>query len=77
LDLGTDAVGQAMLRRCGIQPYLVFIAVESEEQTEEDIQIVHELVGLCIKNTQTIILAVFQASNDIENQRIISKLTPG
>ncbi|KAK4073273.1 hypothetical protein Purlil1_13112 [Purpureocillium lilacinum] len=47
------------------------ISVENDEQTEEDIDAVHDMVASYLRNTRTIILAVLQASNDMANQPII------
>ncbi|KAL4863060.1 P-loop containing nucleoside triphosphate hydrolase protein [Aspergillus spectabilis] len=47
------------------------ISVASEEQTEEDINTVHSITASYLQSSQTIILAVAQASNDIANQGII------
>ncbi|KAK5125902.1 hypothetical protein LTR08_005032 [Meristemomyces frigidus] len=49
------------------------ISVASEEQTDEDVNIVQTLVDSYMQNTRTIILAVVQAGNDIANQGIIQK----
>ena len=49
------------------------ISVGNEEQTEEDVQTVHNLVDSYVQNRRTIILAVVQATNDIANQGIIQK----
>ncbi|KAH0266898.1 dynamin GTPase, partial [Aureobasidium melanogenum] len=49
------------------------ILVPNEEQTEDDVDIVHDLVDQYLKNPRTIILAVVQAGNDIANQGIIRK----
>lgn len=49
------------------------IAVVNEDQTEADVQAVHDLVDGYVQNTRTIILAVVQANNDIANQAIIQK----
>lgn len=50
------------------------ISVESEEQTEHDVQMVHDLIGTYVANDRAIILAVVQAGNDIANQGIIKKV---
>jgi GTPase SAR1 family protein len=47
------------------------ISVASEEQTEEDINTVHNIAETYLQSSRTIILAVVQASNDIANQGII------
>ncbi|KAJ6439095.1 dynamin GTPase [Purpureocillium lavendulum] len=47
------------------------ISVANDEQTEEDIDAVHDMVASYLQNTRTIILAVLQASNDMANQPII------
>jgi hypothetical protein len=47
------------------------IAVSSEEQSEEDVDAVHEMVTTYLQSSRTIILAVLQASNDMANQPII------
>ncbi|EHK49618.1 hypothetical protein TRIATDRAFT_50358 [Trichoderma atroviride IMI 206040] len=47
------------------------ISVANEEQTEEDVQAVHNMVNGYLKNSRTIILAVLQAGNDMANQPII------
>lgn len=49
------------------------ISVPSEEQTDNDVDTVHNLVNSYAKNPRTIILAVVQAGNDIANQTIIKK----
>lgn len=49
------------------------IKVANEEQTDEDVQVVQNLVDSYLSNPRTIILAVVQASNDIANQAIIQK----
>ena len=49
------------------------ISVANEDQTEEDVQTVHNLVNSYVENPRTIILAVVQAGNDIANQPIIQK----
>jgi hypothetical protein len=49
------------------------ISVANEEQTEDDVQVVHNLVDTYVQNPRTIILAVVQANNDIANQGIIQK----
>ena len=49
------------------------IAVANEEQTEADVQAVHDLVDSYVQNMRTIILAVVQANIDIANQGIIQK----
>ncbi|KFZ18620.1 hypothetical protein V501_01116 [Pseudogymnoascus sp. VKM F-4519 (FW-2642)] len=49
------------------------IAVENDEQTEEDIALVDALVDAYLKSSRTIILAVVQANNDIANQSIIRR----
>lgn len=49
------------------------ISVPNEEQTEDDVQIVQDLVDSYLASPRTIILAVAQASNDIANQGIIQK----
>ena len=49
------------------------ISVPNEEQSDEDVQIVHRLVDSYLSNERTIILAVVQAGNDIANQSIIKK----
>jgi len=49
------------------------IAVPNEDQTDDDVETVHDLVNSYIANDRTIILAVVQAGNDIANQTIIKK----
>lgn len=49
------------------------IGVPSEEQTDNDVDIVHNLADSYVRNPRTIILAVVQAGNDIANQTIIKK----
>ena len=49
------------------------IAVANGDQTEADVQTVHDLVDTYVQNTRTIILAVVQANNDLANQGIIQK----
>lgn len=43
------------------------ISVPNEEQSEDDVQTVHNLVDSYVANPRTIILAVVQAGNDIAN----------
>lgn len=47
------------------------ISVANEEQTEEDVEAVHNMVASYLQSSRTIILAVLQASNDMANQPII------
>ncbi|OAA34476.1 Dynamin, GTPase domain protein [Beauveria brongniartii RCEF 3172] len=47
------------------------ISVANEEQTEEDIDAIHNMVATHLESSRTIILAVLQASNDMANQPII------
>lgn len=47
------------------------ISVESEKQTEEDIETVHDIVTSYLESSRTIILSVLQAGNDMANQGII------
>ncbi|EJP61428.1 dynamin GTPase, putative [Beauveria bassiana ARSEF 2860] len=47
------------------------ISVANEEQTEEDIDAIHNMVATYLESSRTIILAVLQASNDMANQAII------
>ncbi|KIW36744.1 uncharacterized protein PV06_11040 [Exophiala oligosperma] len=49
------------------------ISVSNEEQTEDDVEMVHRIVDGYISDPRTIILAVVQAGNDIANQPIIKK----
>ncbi|PVH71731.1 putative dynamin GTPase [Cadophora sp. DSE1049] len=49
------------------------ISVASEEQTEEDVQLIGRLVDSYLESSRTIILAVVQANNDIANQGIIQR----
>ncbi|KAK3047171.1 hypothetical protein LTR09_011373 [Extremus antarcticus] len=49
------------------------IAVANDDQTDADVQDVHDLVDTYVQNTRTIVLAVVQANNDIANQGIIQK----
>ncbi|KZL85750.1 interferon-induced gtp-binding protein mx2 [Colletotrichum incanum] len=49
------------------------ISVESDEQSTEDIDIVHRLVETYMESHRTIILAVVQAGNDVANQPVIRK----
>lgn len=49
------------------------ISVSNDEQSDEDVELVSELVDDYVKSSRTIILAVVQANNDIANQRIIQK----
>ncbi|KAG4430258.1 hypothetical protein IFR05_014254 [Cadophora sp. M221] len=49
------------------------IAVASDEQTDEDVQLVARLVDSYLESSRTIILAVVQANNDIANQGIIQR----
>ncbi|TLS21024.1 uncharacterized protein PpBr36_10767 [Pyricularia pennisetigena] len=47
------------------------ISVANEEQSEEDIQVVKDMVKGYVQSSRTIVLAVVQATNDIANQVII------
>ncbi|RFU80662.1 interferon-induced gtp-binding mx [Trichoderma arundinaceum] len=47
------------------------ISVANEEQSEEDVNAVHEMVASYLQSSRTIILAVLQAGNDMANQPII------
>ncbi|KAL6900374.1 P-loop containing nucleoside triphosphate hydrolase protein [Trichoderma evansii] len=47
------------------------ISVANEEQTEEDVEVVHSMVNSYLGQSRTIILAVLQAGNDMANQPII------
>ncbi|KFH42507.1 Interferon-induced GTP-binding protein Mx-like protein [Hapsidospora chrysogenum ATCC 11550] len=47
------------------------ISVANDEQTEEDVDAVHDMVTAYLQSSRTIILAVLQASNDMANQPII------
>ncbi|KAK2035912.1 vacuolar sorting protein VPS1 [Colletotrichum somersetense] len=47
------------------------ISVSNEEQSEADVEAVHNMVRSYLSSARTIILAVVQASNDIANQGII------
>ncbi|KZL63530.1 vacuolar sorting protein vps1 [Colletotrichum incanum] len=47
------------------------ISVANEEQSEADVETVHNMVRSYLQSTRTIILAVVQASNDVANQGII------
>lgn len=49
------------------------IANASDEQTEEDVQLVSRMVDTYLESPRTIIMAVIQASNDIANQAIIQR----
>ncbi|OJD32591.1 dynamin gtpase [Diplodia corticola] len=49
------------------------ISVSNDEQTEEDVEIVSDLVNTYLESSRTIILAVVQANNDIANQGIIQR----
>lgn len=49
------------------------ISVSNDEQSDEDVDLVSELVDNYVESSRTIILAVVQANNDIANQRIIQK----
>ncbi|KAL1647114.1 hypothetical protein SLS58_002885 [Diplodia intermedia] len=49
------------------------ISVSNDEQTDEDVEIVSELVDTYLESSRTIILAVVQANNDIANQGIIQR----
>ncbi|KAH7317218.1 dynamin family protein [Rhexocercosporidium sp. MPI-PUGE-AT-0058] len=49
------------------------IAVASDEQTDENVQLVARLVDSYLESSRTIILAVVQANNDIANQGIIQR----
>ncbi|KAL7795108.1 P-loop containing nucleoside triphosphate hydrolase protein [Trichoderma ceciliae] len=47
------------------------ISVANEEQTDEDVEAVHDMVTAYLQSSRTIILAVLQAGNDMANQPII------
>ncbi|GAO16255.1 uncharacterized protein UV8b_08230 [Ustilaginoidea virens] len=47
------------------------IAVSNEEQTQDDVEAVHDMVASYLRNPRSIILAVLQANNDMANQPII------
>lgn len=47
------------------------ISVPNEEQTQEDVDSVHDMVRTYLESSRTIILAVLQAGNDMANQPII------
>ncbi|OLN97026.1 Interferon-induced GTP-binding protein Mx2 [Colletotrichum chlorophyti] len=47
------------------------ITVSNEEQSETDVEAVHNMVRDYLANSRTIILAVVQASNDVANQGIV------
>lgn len=47
------------------------ISVSNEEQTDDDVEAVHDMVASYLVNSRTIILAVLQAGNDMANQPII------
>ncbi|EKG13721.1 hypothetical protein MPH_09187 [Macrophomina phaseolina MS6] len=49
------------------------ISVANDEQSDEDVDLVSQLVDSYVESSRTIILAVVQANNDIANQRIIQK----
>jgi GTPase SAR1 family protein len=49
------------------------ISVPNEEQSDEDVEMVHRLVESYLQSSRTIILAVVQAGNDIANQPILRK----
>ena len=49
------------------------IAVNSDEQSHEDVELVASLVDSYLESSRTIILAVIQATNDIANQKIIQR----
>ncbi|OMP85166.1 Interferon-induced GTP-binding protein Mx [Diplodia seriata] len=49
------------------------ISVSNDEQTDEDVEVVSELVDTYLESSRTIILAVVQANNDIANQGIIQR----
>ncbi|KAF9883003.1 hypothetical protein FE257_004343 [Aspergillus nanangensis] len=49
------------------------ISVSDYDEEEDDLQLVNDLVDKYLMNTRSIILAVVQASNDIQNQRIIQR----
>ena len=49
------------------------ISVNSDEQTDEDVELVANLVDGYLESSRTIILAVIQATNDIANQKIIQR----
>lgn len=47
------------------------ISVANDEQSEEDVDAVHDMVNTYLQSSRTIILAVLQAGNDMANQPII------
>jgi GTPase SAR1 family protein len=49
------------------------IAVQNDEQTQDDVNTVHSLADTYLKSPRTIILAVIQAGNDIANQSVVQK----
>lgn len=49
------------------------LTVASDEQVDEDVDLISSLVDSYLENSRTIILAVIQASNDIANQGIIRR----
>ncbi|KAK0335645.1 hypothetical protein LTR94_011900 [Friedmanniomyces endolithicus] len=49
------------------------IQTPSDEQDDNDVEVVHALVDAYAANPRTIILAVVQAGNDISNQPIVQK----
>jgi GTPase SAR1 family protein len=49
------------------------ISVANEDQSDEDVKVVHRLVESYLESSRTIIMAVIQAGNDIANQPIVQK----
>lgn len=77
LTFGEDVLRIEVIGKTGLYLTVVdlpgLISVASEEQTEEDVQLIGRLVDTYLESSRTIILAVVQANNDIANQGIIQR----
>ncbi|CZS94323.1 related to dynamin GTPase [Rhynchosporium graminicola] len=77
LTFGEDVLRIEVVGQTGLHLTVVdlpgLISVASEEQTEEDVQLIGRLVDSYLQSSRTIILAVVQANNDIANQGIIQR----
>ncbi|KAG4429202.1 hypothetical protein IFR05_015315 [Cadophora sp. M221] len=77
LTFGEDVLRIEVIGKTGLHLTVVdppgLISVASEEQTEEDVQLIGRLVDSYLQSSRTIILAVVQANNDIANQGIIQR----
>jgi GTP-binding protein EngB required for normal cell division len=75
LAFGSDALRIEITGPIGLHLSIVdlpgLISVPNEEQTQEDVDSVHDMVRTYLHSSRTIILAVLQAGNDMANQPII------